>query len=136
MSQSVEHDHPNAMVFLRKDCSNITDFWYKKRVNVWTTRQLFDFIVNPTLSEEDMALLLEQLKEHISSEPRLMTEEEKIEEQVFMQAFIPRTLDAVRFFQKAQKKVYLFIIYYFYYDSLRVVLMQRIRGIRKRRINL
>lgn len=24
VSQSVEHDHPNALTFLRKDCSNIT----------------------------------------------------------------------------------------------------------------
>lgn len=32
VSQSVEHDHPHALEFLRKDCTNITDFFAKKDV--------------------------------------------------------------------------------------------------------
>ena len=27
VSQSVEHDHPHATAFLRKDCTNVTDFF-------------------------------------------------------------------------------------------------------------
>ena len=30
VSQSVEHDHPHAMDFLRKDCENIASFYTKK----------------------------------------------------------------------------------------------------------
>ncbi|KAJ3125456.1 Serine/threonine-protein kinase RIO1 [Nowakowskiella sp. JEL0407] len=32
VSQSVEHDHPHALEFLRKDCTNILDF-FKKRIH-------------------------------------------------------------------------------------------------------
>lgn len=31
VSQSVEHDHPHALEFLRSDCSNITEFFRKKQ---------------------------------------------------------------------------------------------------------
>ena len=34
VSQSVEHDHPQALEFLRKDCSNITAFFRKSGVCV------------------------------------------------------------------------------------------------------
>ena len=30
VSQSVEHDHPMALEFLRRDCSNINEFFKKK----------------------------------------------------------------------------------------------------------
>ena len=30
VSQSVEHDHPMALDFLRRDCSNVNDFFKKK----------------------------------------------------------------------------------------------------------
>jgi len=44
VSQSVETDHPSALDFLRKDASNVNDF-YKKvgGLSVMTTRQLFEF---------------------------------------------------------------------------------------------
>ena len=29
VSQSVEHDHPHALEFLRKDCSNVTGLLYR-----------------------------------------------------------------------------------------------------------
>ncbi|KAJ3229974.1 Serine/threonine-protein kinase RIO1 [Chytriomyces hyalinus] len=55
VSQSVEHDHPHALEFLRKDCTNIVDY-FKKRVppldesypdsvDVFSLRELFDYIV-------------------------------------------------------------------------------------------
>jgi RIO kinase 1 len=46
VSQSVEHDHPHALEFLRKDCSNTVDFVRKTLdVQIVTVRELFDFIV-------------------------------------------------------------------------------------------
>ena len=33
VSQAVEHDHPSALEFLRKDCSNITGKFYKIAVH-------------------------------------------------------------------------------------------------------
>ena len=38
VSQSVEHDHPHAMDFLRSDCLNITDFFGKRGVPTMTSK--------------------------------------------------------------------------------------------------
>jgi RIO kinase 1 len=47
VSQSVEHDHPHSLEFLRKDCTNAIDY-FRKRVseNLMSVRELFDFIVS------------------------------------------------------------------------------------------
>jgi RIO kinase 1 len=51
VSQSVEHDHPRALEFLRKDCQNVTDFFDKKGVAVMTVRELFDFITDLSITK-------------------------------------------------------------------------------------
>merc|ERR1711874_177696 len=40
VSQSVEHDHPHALEFLRKDIRNVNEFFRKKNVNVLTVKEL------------------------------------------------------------------------------------------------
>lgn len=45
VSQSVEHDHPHALDFLRRDIFNINEFFRKKHVNVFSDWHLFQFIV-------------------------------------------------------------------------------------------
>ncbi len=45
VSQSVEHDHPHALDFLRRDITNINDFFKRKHVNIFTNWHLFQFIV-------------------------------------------------------------------------------------------
>ena len=49
VSQSVEHDHPRALEFLRKDVENVNDFFRKKGVCVILPRPLFDFVTEPSL---------------------------------------------------------------------------------------
>ncbi len=44
VSQSVEHDHPQAVEFLKKDCENIVDFFSKKGVPTLSLRELFAFV--------------------------------------------------------------------------------------------
>lgn len=46
VSQSVQHDHPQSLEFLRRDIININDFFDKKGVRVFTERQVFAFIVS------------------------------------------------------------------------------------------
>lgn len=46
VSQSVEHAHPYANDFLRKDISNITDFFGKKGLRVLSNFELFQFITD------------------------------------------------------------------------------------------
>jgi RIO kinase 1 len=55
VSQSVEQAHPFAIEFLRKDVSNITEFFAKKGLHVLTKLELFQFIqdkapINPLLN--------------------------------------------------------------------------------------
>ncbi|KAI9144105.1 RIO1 family-domain-containing protein [Paraphysoderma sedebokerense] len=49
VSQSVEHDHPHSLEFLRKDCTNVTEYFKKKGVEVLTVRELFEFVTNESL---------------------------------------------------------------------------------------
>ena len=45
----VEHAHPYANDFLRKDACNITEFFQKRNVKTLSTYQLFLFITTPTI---------------------------------------------------------------------------------------
>lgn len=64
VSQSVEHDHPHALEFLRKDCTNITEFFRKKDVATMTIKQLFDFITDPTITDLNIEECLDALAEN------------------------------------------------------------------------
>ena len=48
VSQFVEHDHPQALEFLHKDCINVMEF-LKKDVQVMNVKELFDFVTDPTI---------------------------------------------------------------------------------------
>lgn len=98
VSQSVEHDHPNALEFLRKDCTNITDFFSKHDVKTMTVRQLFDFVTDPTINEDNMDAYLEKaqsLVEEAGSEAM-----NQVDEEVFKKTYIPHRLDDVLDFEK------------------------------------
>lgn len=106
VSQSVEHDHPHALEFLRKDCSNINDFFKRKGVSTMTVRELFDFVTDPNITENNIDDYLERLMQKTAAyteEER--TEQEKIDEAVFKNAYIPRKLDDVIDFERDQRKV-------------------------------
>ena len=49
VSQSVEHAHPFATEFLRKDISNLTDFFGKKGCDVFSNFELFQFVTDKHL---------------------------------------------------------------------------------------
>lgn len=53
VSQSVEHEHPHAFEFLRKDLSNVTDYFKRKGVEVLSLKQLFDFVINPNFGNDE-----------------------------------------------------------------------------------
>uniref|UniRef100_A0A336LVC2 Serine/threonine-protein kinase RIO1 n=1 Tax=Culicoides sonorensis TaxID=179676 RepID=A0A336LVC2_CULSO len=96
VSQSVEHDHPHALDFLRKDCTNISHFFRKFEVSTMTVKELFDFVTDPNITDENMEDKLNDISERIS-ERNLdeLTAQEKIDEEVFKQAFIPKRLNEV-----------------------------------------
>jgi RIO kinase 1 len=51
VSQSVEHDHPHALDFLRRDITNINDFFKKRFVNVFSDWNVFQFIVAVSIAK-------------------------------------------------------------------------------------
>lgn len=56
VSQSVEHDHPHASEFLRKDLANVTDYFGKKGVRVMSLMDLFTFVTDASLGTDDAAV--------------------------------------------------------------------------------
>lgn len=96
VSQSVEHDHPHAFEFLRKDCTNISDFFRKKGVATLTVKELFDFITDATIKESNLEECLEKLSEKVASRDlEEMTAQEQIEEEAFKNIYIPKRLTEV-----------------------------------------
>lgn len=109
VSQSVESDHPSALDFLRKDVSNVNDFFRKEaNLNVMTTRQLFDFVTSTIIDDtpeaesaaldaamecaDNNAIILENATEN---ERRAQHQQESVDEAVFMSQFLPRSLNQV-----------------------------------------
>ncbi|XP_053684807.1 serine/threonine-protein kinase RIO1 [Sabethes cyaneus] len=96
VSQSVEHEHPHALEFLRKDCTNITEFFRKKDVSTMTVKELFDFVTDPIITEANMEECLEKISDKIANRSfDEFTEQQKLEDAVFKQIFIPKTLHDV-----------------------------------------
>ncbi|XP_072947731.1 serine/threonine-protein kinase RIO1 [Epargyreus clarus] len=96
VSQSVEHDHPHAFEFLRKDCTNISDFFRKKGVATLTVKELFDFITDATINESNLEDCLEKLSEKAASRNfEEMSAQEQIEEEAFKNIYIPKRLTEV-----------------------------------------
>lgn len=96
VSQSVEHDHPMALEFLRKDCTNITEFFKKNDVGVMSVKALFDFITDPTVTENNMDKYLDTMSDQIiQSTNSEVCPDKEVEEEVFKQAYIPQRLNQV-----------------------------------------
>jgi RIO kinase 1 len=109
VSQSVESDHPSALDFLRKDVSNVNDFFEKTgNLNVMSTRQLFEFITSTIIedTEESESDALDKLMEQVDKEMEIMAsasiseqkewkQKMEIDEAVFMSQFLPRSLNQV-----------------------------------------
>lgn len=96
VSQSVEHDHPQSFEFLRKDCTNISEFFRKREVATMTVKELFEFITDPTINDANVDDYLEKLSEKIANRDiNELTEQEKVDEEVFKKAYIPKRLDEV-----------------------------------------
>ena len=100
VSQSVEHDHPQALEFLRKDCGNVTEFFRRKEVCVMSVKELFDFVTDLALSDDQVDEYLKRVEEKaVRREPDRAAEDE-VSEAVFKQIFIPRTLAEVDKFEE------------------------------------
>ena len=110
VSQSVEHNHPHALEFLRKDCVNVTEFFRRNKVCVMTVKELFDFVTDITITSENIDDYLERAREKASSrvfDQDKISAEEEVSEAVFRQIFIPRALDEVVRYEQHYESVQL-----------------------------
>jgi RIO kinase 1 len=96
VSQSVEHDHPRSLDFLRMDIKNVSDFCRRKEVVVLSERKVFEYI---TAAEGSV-----QLDEAKTNIDRLIadmgdaddeTAQDEVDTEVFRKIYIPQTLDQV-----------------------------------------
>jgi len=94
VSQSVEHDHPQALDFLRRDCANVNDFYKKVGLQVMSTRELYDFITSLSIPEGSEDTYLQSLQQEMAERP-VGWQEDETAERVFMEAYIPRSMDEV-----------------------------------------
>lgn len=97
VSQSVEHDHPRSLDFLRMDIKNVSDFFRRKDVSVLSERSVFEFVISSDASVDlgEMKMAIERL---LADKPDIEEDqgnEEKVDNEVFRKQYIPQTLEQV-----------------------------------------
>ena len=80
VSQSVDLDHPHALDFLRADAKNVSAFFRRKGISTLTTRELFEFVVDPSISRSNMQDAIVALL--AVAEGRINTPEEDVDDAV------------------------------------------------------
>jgi RIO kinase 1 len=97
VSQSVEHDHPRSLEFLRMDVKNVSDFFRSRNVEVLSERKVFAFVTGEEGGKEvaDMSTFVNQMfaaREALSDEAK---NKEELDDEVFRNQYIPQTLNEV-----------------------------------------
>ncbi|KAI9799956.1 MAG: hypothetical protein M1825_004327 [Sarcosagium campestre] len=99
VSQSVEHDHPRSLEFLRTDIKNITGFFARQGVDSLPERAIFGFItaveggLEADAIEASIDKLYDNRKEYEAAAGQPDTAE--VDAEVFRQQYIPQTLEQV-----------------------------------------
>jgi RIO kinase 1 len=109
VSQSVEHDHPRSLEFLRMDIKNVSDFFRRKGVEVLSEQTVFGFITSQTEPVQDPAMT-ETLEKLFAERPVVEDSEQaaadnEVDTQVFRQQYIPQTLDQVYDIERDAEKI-------------------------------
>uniref|UniRef100_A0AAR2LK64 Serine/threonine-protein kinase RIO1 n=1 Tax=Pygocentrus nattereri TaxID=42514 RepID=A0AAR2LK64_PYGNA len=105
VSQSVEHDHPHALEFLRKDCSNINDFFQKHNVAVMTVRELFEFVTDPSITSDNINQYLEKAMEIASARTaEERTNQDKVDEELVSFPCVKMTGERKKLAKEAQRE--------------------------------
>ncbi|DBA77404.1 TPA: hypothetical protein ACH3X2_000917 [Trebouxia sp. C0005] len=101
VSQAVDLDHPRALDFLKEDAAHINAFFRRVGIAVLTTRQLFDFAVDPSIDESNLYEAVETLQQlAVRQGIQEDDEEEELADRVFEQAYIPRRLEEVEEYER------------------------------------
>ncbi|KAJ4730770.1 Serine/threonine-protein kinase RIO1 [Rhynchospora pubera] len=85
VSQSVDLDHPAALEFLKEDCLHVTDFFEKNGVAVMSVKELFDFVIDPEISDESVDEYLEKAQQKVLERGDAAAPDDTISPTVFVQ---------------------------------------------------
>ncbi|KAF7511109.1 hypothetical protein GJ744_005340 [Endocarpon pusillum] len=94
VSQSVEHDHPRSLEFLRMDIKNVNDFFRRKEVHVLRDRRVFDIITTSSIYQ-DLAQTKESIDKIMATHVENEDGEDEADNEVFRNQFIPQSLHDV-----------------------------------------
>ncbi|MCJ1364950.1 protein kinase rio1 [Acarospora aff. strigata] len=99
VSQSVEHDHPRSLEFLRMDIKNVSEFFRRKGVDTLSERTVFDFITSMEGSVQMVDIIndlgrLQETRQEVETEEQGIADEE-VDKEVFRNQYIPQTLEQV-----------------------------------------
>ncbi|RYC59004.1 hypothetical protein CHU98_g7213 [Xylaria longipes] len=109
VSQSVEHDHPRSLEFLRMDIKNTGDFFRRQGVDTLADRAVFDFIIAPGGAVEEPSLK-ESIEQLYASRAESATDDnavaqQEVDNEVFRQQYIPQTLEQVYDIEKDAERI-------------------------------
>lgn len=82
VSQSVDLDHPRSLQFLREDAAHVNAFFRRAGVATLTTRELFDFAVDPNINAANIDAAVDALIQLASSRPVDLDPEDVVAEKV------------------------------------------------------
>lgn len=109
VGQSVEHDHPRSLEFLRMDLKNVTAFFARKGVKTISEQALFSFV---TLEKGSLAMnvMLEDLEKlsQASDQAEINGDSQgtdDVDAAVFRQQFLPQTMNQVPDFERDAAKI-------------------------------
>jgi RIO kinase 1 len=109
VSQSVEHDHPRSLEFLRMDIKNVSDFFRRKNVDVLPEQTVFGFITSHDGPVQDPPLMetLEKLfvERPVVADGEKAAAEQEVDNEVFRKQYIPQTLEQVYDIERDAEKV-------------------------------
>lgn len=109
VSQSVEHDHPRSLEFLRMDIKNVSDFFRRKGVDTLPERTIFQFIISPEgpadVTQGNEAIFGEIEKLYTARAEGGNQEDEEVDTAVFRQQYIPQTLEQVYDVERDAEKI-------------------------------
>nr|CAB3483622.1 unnamed protein product [Digitaria exilis] len=85
VSQSVDLDHPSALDFLKEDCLHVSDFFKKRGVAVMPVIDLFNFVVDQNIADEDVDAYLEKMQQKIFENGGTVPNDDEITPTVMVQ---------------------------------------------------
>jgi len=90
LAQAVSISHPNSIHFLRRDCYNISNFFYASGVATLSTRDLFEYItVKVYNADEKLIDIFDSLSEKVQTS---VSQQDKIEETIWLNLELPKSL--------------------------------------------